>query len=52
MDEIAPIPYVEQLRTEERYDELRDLGFEDATYPWPVCLRVAKCRRDRASSPP
>jgi hypothetical protein len=52
MDELGEIPYVEQLRSEERYEELRDLGFENETTPWPVCLRTGTCRRDRASSPP
>jgi hypothetical protein len=52
MDELGDIPYIEQLRQEERYEELRDLGFENETVPWPDCLRTATCRRDRASSPP
>jgi hypothetical protein len=52
IDELGKIPYIEQLREEERYQELRDLGFENETLPWPACLRTATCRRDHASSPP
>jgi hypothetical protein len=52
IDELGDIPYVEQLREEERYEELRELGFENETVPWPACLRTATCRRDRVSSPP
>lgn len=52
MDQIGDIPYVEKLRSEQRYDELRALGFENENAPWPACLRSATCRRDRASSPP
>lgn len=52
MEELGDIPYVHQLRKEKRFDELRDLGFENETVPWPECLRTATCRLDRASSPP
>jgi hypothetical protein len=52
MEELGDIPYVQQLRKEKRFDELRDLGFENETVPWPECLRTATCRLDRASSPP
>jgi hypothetical protein len=52
IDELGDIPYIEQLRQEERYEELRELGFENETVPWPSCLRTATCRRDRISSPP
>jgi hypothetical protein len=52
MDEIGDIPYVEQLRAESRFEELRALGFENETVPWPACMRTASCRRDAASSPP
>lgn len=52
IDQIGDIPYVEQLRKEQRFDELRALGFENETAPWPACLRSGTCRRDRASSPP
>lgn len=52
MDELGDIPYVEELRREKRYEELRDLGFENETVPWPDCLRKAACRLDSASSPP
>jgi hypothetical protein len=52
IDELGEIPYVEQLRQEQRYEELRDLGFEDETTPWPACIRKGTCRRDSASSPP
>lgn len=52
MDRIGGVPYVEELRQEKRYDELRDLGFENETTPWPMCIRLGVCRRDRASSPP
>jgi hypothetical protein len=52
IDELGDIPYIEQLRAERRYEELLDLGFEEGTAPWPVCLRTASCRRDPASSPP
>jgi hypothetical protein len=52
MDRLGQVPYVEQLRQEKRFDELRDLGFENETIPWPACLRTATCRIDRASSPP
>ncbi len=52
MDQLGQVPYVEQLRQEKRFDELRDLGFENETIPWPACLRTATCRIDRASSPP
>jgi len=52
IDEMGDIPYIEQLRQERRYEELRDLGFEDETTPWPACLRKGTCRLDSASSPP
>jgi hypothetical protein len=52
IDELGDIPYIEQLREDGRYEELRELGFENETVPWPSCLRTATCRRDRASSPP
>jgi hypothetical protein len=52
IDQLGDIPYIEQLRQDERYEELRDLGFENETVPWPSCLRTATCRRDRVSSPP
>lgn len=52
LDAIGEIPYVERLRKEKRFDELRELGFENETIAWPVCLRTATCRLDRASSPP
>jgi hypothetical protein len=52
MDELGDIPYLEQLRRERRYEELRDLGFENETVPWPACLRTKTCRRDSGSSPP
>jgi hypothetical protein len=52
IDELGEIPYVEELRREGRYEELRDLGFENETTPWPACIRKGTCRRDGASSPP
>lgn len=52
IDEFGDIPYIEQLRRERRYEELRDLGFEKETTPWPACLRKGTCRLDSASSPP
>lgn len=52
MDELGSIPVVEELRAEKRYDELRDLGFDRETVPWPACTRTGNCRRDRVSSPP
>jgi hypothetical protein len=52
LDALGDIPYVEQLRDEKRFEELRELGFEDETVPWPNCLRTGTCRLDRASSPP
>lgn len=52
MDELGDIPYVEQLRQEKRFDELRELGFENETIPWPVCIRTGTCGLDARSSPP
>lgn len=52
MDKLGDIPYVETLREEGRYEELRDLGFDRETTPWPACLRKGRCRLDRISSPP
>ena len=52
MDELGDIPYVEQLRQEKRFDELRELGFENETLPWPVCIRTGTCGLDERSSPP
>ncbi len=52
LDEVGAIPYVEQLRKEKRFEELRELGFENETISWPGCLRTGTCRLDRASSPP
>jgi hypothetical protein len=52
IDELGDIPYIEQLREEGRYEELRELGFENETTPWPACLRKGACRLDSASSPP
>ncbi len=52
LDELGDIPYVEQLRREQRFEELRELGFVNETVPWPACIRTGSCRRDRASSPP
>ena len=44
---------IEELRTEQRFDALRELGFvEPGMAPWPACIRTGTCRRDRASSPP
>jgi len=51
MDALGDIPAIESLREQERFEELRDLGFENETIPWPVCLRTGSCRRDPASSP-
>jgi len=51
MDALGDIPAIETLREQERFEELRDLGFENETIPWPVCLRTGSCRRDPASSP-
>jgi len=51
MDALGDIPAIEALRQQERFEELRDLGFENETIPWPVCLRTGTCRRDPASSP-
>ena len=51
IDQLGDIPYVEKLRWEERFEELRDLGFENETVPWPACIRIGACRKDRRSSP-
>lgn len=52
LDRIGDVPYLERLRAEQRYDELRELGFENENAPWPSCIRSGTCRRDRGSSPP
>jgi len=51
MDALGEIPAIQALREQERFEELRALGFENETIPWPVCLRTGTCRRDPASSP-
>ncbi len=52
IDRIGDVPHLDELRREQRYDELRELGFENENMPWPSCIRSGTCRRDRSSSPP
>jgi hypothetical protein len=52
IDALGEVPILEQLREEERFDELADLGLDPGTVAWPVCLRTGTCRRDGNSSPP
>lgn len=52
LDRLGDVPHLEKLRQEQRYEELRELGFENENAPWPSCIRSGTCRRDRRSSPP